>query len=103
MCVREHSVEVPYGVVKIDGNKIVSIEEKPKELSFINAGIYVLSPEVLNHINPNENLDMPTLFMKLKKKDHAVFSCVLHDYWLDIGRLEDFHRAQTEYEKHYKL
>lgn len=102
MCVREHAIEVPYGVVRVDGNRIVSIEEKPKEKNFINAGIYVLSPEVLEFIKPNENLDMPTLFMNLRQKDRGVYSCVLHDYWLDIGRLEDFHRAQTEYEKHYK-
>lgn len=103
MCVREHSFEVPYGVVKSVGNKIVSIEEKPKEITFINAGIYVLSPEALDHIDANNYLDMPTLFMNLQKKDQNVLSCVLRDYWLDIGRMEDFHRAQTDYEKYYKL
>ncbi|MBC7466802.1 MAG: nucleotidyltransferase family protein [Bdellovibrio sp.] len=103
MCVREHSFEVPYGVVKSDGNKIISIEEKPKEITFINAGIYVLSPEVLDYIDSNNYLDMPTLFMNLAKKDKNILSCVLRDYWLDIGRMEDFHRAQTDYEKYYKL
>lgn len=103
MCVREHAIEVPYGVVRVDGNKILKIEEKPKEKNFINAGIYVLSPEVLSFISPNKNLDMPTLFMDLKEKDRPIHSCVLNDYWLDIGRLEDFHRAQTEYEKQYKI
>ncbi len=103
MCVREHSFEVPYGVVKSDGNKIISIEEKPKENTFINAGIYVLSPEALDYIDANNYLDMPTLFMNLAKKKENVLSCVLRDYWLDIGRMEDFHRAQTDYEKFYKL
>ncbi len=103
MCVREHSFEVPYGVVKSDGNQIISIEEKPKENTFINAGIYVLSPEALDHINENIYLDMPTLFMDLKNQDKRVISCILRDYWLDIGRMEDFHKAQTDYEKYYKL
>lgn len=103
MCVKEHSFEVPYGVVKSDGNRIISIEEKPKEVTFINAGIYILSPEILDHIVPHSYLDMPTLFMNLKSKDHNVMSCVLRDYWLDIGRMEDFHRAQTEYVKYFKL
>lgn len=103
MCVREHSFEVPYGVVKSDGNRIVSIEEKPKEVTFINAGIYVLSPQALDYIDPNNYLDMPTLFMNMKKKDLPVLSCVLRDYWLDIGRMEDFHKAQLDYEKYYKL
>lgn len=103
MCVREHHFEVPYGVVKSEGNRIVSIEEKPKEVTFINAGIYVLSPEALDHIDSNNYLDMPTLFMNMKKKDLPVLSCILRDYWLDIGRIEDFHRAQLDYEKYYKL
>jgi dTDP-glucose pyrophosphorylase len=103
MCVREHSFEVPYGVVKSDGNRIVSIEEKPKESTFINAGIYVLSPEALDDIDAGNYLDMPTLFMNLKKKDRHILSCVLRDYWLDIGRMEDFHKAQIDYEKYYKL
>jgi dTDP-glucose pyrophosphorylase len=103
MCVREHSFEVPYGVVKSEGNKIISIEEKPKEITFINAGIYVLSPEALEFVDNNNYLDMPTLFMNLKKQDKNILSCTLRDYWLDIGRMEDFHRAQTDYEKYYKL
>jgi dTDP-glucose pyrophosphorylase/predicted transcriptional regulator len=104
MCVREHSVEVPYGVVKMDqNNKILSIEEKPKETNYINAGIYVLSPQILDHINSGDYLDMPTLFTNLNKKDVSSLSYILREYWLDIGRMEDFHKAQTEYEKYYKL
>lgn len=103
MCVREHIFEVPYGVVKSEGHKIISIEEKPKEVTFVNAGVYVLSPEVLNFIQEDSFLDMPTLFMNLKKLDRNVTSCVLRDYWLDIGRMEDFRRAQSDYEKYYKL
>ena len=103
MCVREHSFEVPYGVVKSENNRIVSIEEKPKEISLINAGIYVLSPEVLDQVNANDYLDMPTLFMKLKSQNHGVYSYVLKDYWLDIGRMEDFQKAQNDFEKYYKL
>jgi dTDP-glucose pyrophosphorylase/predicted transcriptional regulator len=103
MCVREHVFEVPYGVVKSENNRIVSIEEKPKEISLINAGIYVLSPEALDIIKPNEYLDMPNLFMKLKNQNKPIYSCVLKDYWLDIGRMEDFQRAQIDFEKYYKL
>jgi dTDP-glucose pyrophosphorylase/predicted transcriptional regulator len=103
MCVREHSFEVPYGVVKAENNKIISIEEKPKEINLINAGIYVLSPEALDLVSENDYLDMPTLFMKLKAQDRSIFSYTLKDYWLDIGRMEDFQKAQNDFEKYYKL
>ena len=102
MCVREHSFEVPYGVVKSVDNKIISIEEKPKEVTLINAGIYVLSPEVLQFVAPDEYLDMTTLFMNLQKQNLAVHSHTLREYWLDIGRMEDFRRAQSDFEKYYK-
>lgn len=103
MCVREHSFEVPYGVVKSTNNRIESIEEKPREITLINAGIYVISPQVLDFIPENSYLDMPTLFMNLRAKNLPIFSCPLKDYWLDIGRIEDFQKAQADFERYYKL
>lgn len=101
MAVREHYTEVPYGVVKVEDNKILKIEEKPRELSFVNAGIYVLSPEALDLIPRNQSYDMPSLFMNLKEKNQAIRSYKLKEYWMDIGRLEDYHKAQSEYEGYF--
>ncbi|WP_374028792.1 nucleotidyltransferase family protein [Bdellovibrio bacteriovorus] len=101
MAVREHYVEIPYGVVKVDGDKILSIEEKPKELTFVNAGIYILSPEALTHVPQGQFFDMPSLFTVLKKEDNLVRCFKLKDYWVDIGRLEDFHRAQADFEGYF--
>lgn len=102
MCVREYAQQIPYGVVKLNGHEILSIEEKPNEVSHINAGIYVLSPEVLPFITENTFIDMPTLFMNLKNKNMKIISSVLKEYWLDIGRIEDFHKAQSDYEKYFR-
>jgi dTDP-glucose pyrophosphorylase len=97
MCVREYDFQVPYGVVKIDKHRIYSIEEKPIQRFFVNAGIYVLEPETLQLISENTNFDMPTLFQKLiaNKKETAVFP--VREYWLDVGRMDDFERAKGEY------
>ena len=102
MCVREYAQQIPYGVVKLSGHDILSIEEKPNEVNHINAGIYVLSPEVLPLITENTFIDMPTLFMTLKSKNQKIISSVLKEYWLDIGRIEDFHKAQSDYEKYFR-
>lgn len=102
MAVREYYVEVPYGVVKVDGSRILSIEEKPREFSYVNAGIYVLSPEAWDIIPKGQFYDMPSLFGKLKKENHEVHCYKLKDYWIDIGRLEDFHRAQSEFEGYFR-
>ncbi|CAE79555.1 nucleotidyltransferase family protein [Bdellovibrio bacteriovorus] len=101
MVVREHIIEIPYGVVKVNGDEIVSIEEKPKEKTFVNAGIYILSPEALEYIPRDQFYDMPSLFMSLKDKEKLIQSFKLKDYWVDIGRLEDFHKAQSDFEGYF--
>lgn len=97
MCVRDYYYQIPYGVVKTEGSRLVVIEEKPKQRYFVNAGIYVLSPDVLTYIPKNEYYDMPALFETLtEKKIHAnVFP--IREYWMDIGRMGDFERANSEF------
>jgi dTDP-glucose pyrophosphorylase len=97
MCVREYDFQVPYGVVRIDGHRITSIDEKPVQRFFVNAGIYVLEPEALDTIPADTYFDMPTLFEKLmeRKKETVVFP--IREYWLDIGHLADYDRANGEF------
>jgi NDP-sugar pyrophosphorylase family protein len=97
MCVREYDIQVPYGVVKVDGQRFVGIEEKPVHKFFINAGIYILDPAVLAMLNPGEHCDMPSLLNRVveQKQETAVFP--VREYWLDLGQIEDFQRAKGEY------
>ncbi|WP_304544970.1 nucleotidyltransferase family protein [Sulfurimonas microaerophilic] len=97
MCVREYDYQVPYGVIQTDGSRITAIEEKPVHKFFVNAGIYVLSPQVFEYIPKEEFYDMPTLFEDIIKDDLKTISFPIHEYWLDIGRMSDFEQAQTEY------
>ena len=99
MCVREYDYEVPYGVVKMNDNKIIEIAEKPVQKFFVSAGIYMLSPEILDLIPKNEFYDMPTLFEKLIKLSKNVVSFPIREYWLDIGRMEEYQRANEEYKE----
>lgn len=97
MCVREYRLQIPYGVVKVDNYRLSSIEEKPVKRFFINAGLYVLNPTVLKYIQPNRYLDMPQLFKKLlrQQKETAIFP--IREYWMDIGRIDDYEKANGEY------
>lgn len=97
MCVREFDLQVPYGVVNIDQHRLVGIDEKPVHRFFVNAGIYVLAPKAMEHIPFNTYFDMPELFNKLisEKQETAVFP--IREYWLDIGRMGDYDRANGEY------
>lgn len=97
MCVREYDFQVPYGVVKIDDHRITGIDEKPIQRFFVNAGIYVLEPKALELVLPNTYFDMPTLFEKLIERQNETSAFPIREYWLDIGHLADYDRANVEF------
>jgi len=97
MCVKEYDFQIPYGVVNIDNNHITSISEKPLHKFFVNAGIYMLSPQALKLIPDNEFFDMPTLFDNLIKHKKKTISFPIREYWLDIGEIEEYKKANIEY------
>ena len=97
MCVREYDFQVPFGVVKLNDGRITSIEEKPVHKFFVSAGIYMLNPETIDLIPKNQYYDMPSLFEKLISMQNNVISFPLREYWLDIGRIEEYERANREY------
>ena len=96
MCVREYEHQVPYGVINSDGHRVTSMVEKPVQRFFINAGIYLLAPELVKSVLPGTRIDMPGLLEKNMTAGNDVTIFPVHEYWLDIGRLEDFHRAQDD-------
>ena len=73
ICVREYDIQVPYGVIKADGQIVRSIEEKPLHKFFVNAGVYVLNPSILGDIDGINYLDMPHLLEeKIKNNDNLI-------------------------------
>lgn len=102
MCVREYCVDVPYGVVENEGTRFGAITEKPTHTYFVNAGIYVLNPSMLNLIPENQLYDMPSLFEEVRGAGEETAVFPIHEYWLDIGRIEDLERARSEYTKIFK-
>lgn len=97
MCVREYDHQIPYGVVRLDKYRLTSIEEKPTQRFFVNAGIYVLSPDVVENIPHNQYFDMPSLFDHLVKNQQQTIAFPIREYWLDIGRMADFEKANMEF------
>ncbi|MEC7644229.1 nucleotidyltransferase family protein [Idiomarina sp.] len=96
MCVREYDYQIPYGVIVGDGERIVSMEEKPIQRFFVNAGIYVVEPLIFKNVAKNHRIDMPTLLQNYLDNDQDVCMFPIHEYWLDIGRMDDFKRAQLD-------
>ena len=97
MCVREYKFQVPYGVVQLDKHNLTGIVEKPVQNCFVSAGIYVLEPEALNLIPPQQYYDMPQLYKQLLDNSCSVTVFPIREYWIDIGRISDFEQANMEY------
>lgn len=97
MCVREFSYQVPYGVIEKKGNFISKIAEKPTQTFLVSAGIYVCEPQILSFIPKNQNLDMPELITMLLKQNAKVGSFLINDYWIDIGRMDEFNKANEDF------
>lgn len=102
MCVHEYEYQIPYGVIEIDKHCLVSIKEKPVHKSFVNSGIYVLNPEVLEYVPQDKFYNMPELFKKLIKEQKQVSAFPLREYWLDIGRLDDYKKANGDFRRGLK-
>lgn len=103
MCVREYEFEIPYGVLEVEGTRLVSFKEKPVYRYFINAGIYVLNPEVLNLVPKNKHYDMPSLLNKISDDKEKSVSCFpIQEFWLDIGHITNYEIAIDAYWKHFK-
>ena len=97
MCVRDYIQEVPYGVIEIDEHRLSEIVEKPLKRYLVNAGIYVLEPEAIDLIPSGVPYDMPMLFDDMRRKGMTASVFPVREYWLDVGRLDDFNKANDDY------
>lgn len=98
---RPYKTQVPYGIIKEENSEITSIEEKPVLNYTINAGIYILSPEAVKAIPANTFFHMTHLMEKLIAQNKRVGTFLIEDYWLDIGKINDYYRANIEFEEFF--
>lgn len=94
MAVRQYELQNQFGVVKVKGLEIQGFEEKPIYRSHINAGIYVLDPKTLNHLEMSQYCDMPMLFERIRQNDDLTIVYPMHEPWLDVGRPDDLLQAR---------
>ena len=99
VCISEHQIQIPYGVINKNKSRLVRIEEKPFQKFFINAGIYVLNPDIVKKIGKEKKMDMPSLIQNLIDRKEKVNIFPIHEYWLDIGRISEFQKANEDYEE----
>jgi NDP-sugar pyrophosphorylase family protein len=92
-------VKIDLGILEMDEScRLTEFIEKPTLKYHVSMGIYVFEPEILSFIQPNGYLDFPDLVLALMKAGRKVIAFPFDGYWLDIGRHEDYVRAQEEFE-----
>jgi NDP-sugar pyrophosphorylase family protein len=93
----DYHIEIPYGVIQYSGVRITSIQEKPSQRFFCNAGIYVLSPQVIKKIPANKFFNMTDVIEQCLDDEGNVSVFPLHEYWTDIGTHKDLEDARNEF------
>jgi NDP-sugar pyrophosphorylase family protein len=94
VALRSHSVTLPYGVASTSEKRLKSLTEKPTQEFLVNAGLYVLSPEVLSYVTAEGPYHMTDLFQELLQDDLPVGAFKLMEDWMDVGHPSDLMRAQ---------
>tara|TARA_B110000908_G_C10257233_1_gene456423 strand:+ start:529 stop:1596 length:1068 start_codon:yes stop_codon:yes gene_type:complete len=94
LAVKTHLMKNPFGVLHLDNNELVSCEEKPVYRSNINAGMYVINPDVLDKMQLDVYCDMPTLLMDLVDSGSNVAAYRLREAWIDVGSPDDLYTAR---------
>lgn len=104
---REHQADVTVAVqvhepgsaeevVETDGARVTAIRDQVRRRRLIDAGIYLLSPEVATRFSPGTAQEVPALIRQLLSEGHKVVSFPIHEYWMNIGNLEDYQRIIAE-------
>lgn len=100
---QKRSVDVDFGVIQRDkDDRMVKYIEKPRLSYQVSMGIYVFEPEILDFIPKSEKFDFPDLMQLLLQKNEKVAIFESSDFWLDIGRPDDYQKAMEEFEKNRK-
>jgi NDP-sugar pyrophosphorylase family protein len=99
---KRKKVPIDFGVVELNEDiDIIGYSEKPQIDYLVSMGIYVFSPRIFEFVKPNEYLDIPDLIKMLISKGEKVNGYVYDGYWLDIGRPDDYEKANQDLNQVY--
>ena len=102
ICIKERFDRIPYGVVTFQKNRLTGLVEKPLQRYFVNAGLYVVNPAVLDYVPSGSRLEIPDLLKTLLNQGKEIAVFPIHEYWIDIGCRDDYERASNEFAEVFK-
>ena len=90
-----------FGNIYFKDDLVIGIEEKPDIITYALAGIYVMKPNILDFVPYNEFFGMDTLIKKMLSENNSISKYELKEYWLDIGRIDDYESAQKDFKENF--
>jgi dTDP-glucose pyrophosphorylase len=91
-----YQVSIPYAVLETEKGEVKSLKEKPTYTYYSNGGIYLMKKEMLGYIPQNTFFNATDLMEELITKNKKIISFPFSGYWLDVGKHEDFEKAQND-------
>jgi dTDP-glucose pyrophosphorylase len=91
-----YNVDVPYAILETINGEVLNLKEKPTYTYYSNGGIYLMNRETIKHIPKEKHFDATELISLLIQSGRKVITHPLTGYWLDIGRHEDYEKAQRD-------
>lgn len=93
---KNYSFQIPYGVIGTEGKEIVEIKEKPEIDCLINAGVYCINPELVDYIPDDKYFEITDLINICIEKGFKIGNYEIEEYWMDIGKLEDYNKVKSD-------
>ena len=91
-----------FGNIQFEGDLVTNIEEKPDIVTYALAGIYFMKPDILQFVPENQNYGMDRLILGMLSENYPINKYEINGYWLDVGREDDYERAQKIYGQVYE-
>lgn len=101
ICVKKEIMPFAFGNIFFNGDTVTGIQEKPNFETYILAGIYMMKPAIFDYIPIGEYFGMDSLIKKLLASGSQMTKYEIEEYWLDIGRIDDYEKAQEIYNQHF--
>jgi NDP-sugar pyrophosphorylase family protein len=91
-------VKIDFGVLTTQDGQIVEFTEKPTLRYQVSMGVYGLSRSTLERYIPGTPLGFDELVLDLLAQGDPPSEYGFDGYWLDIGRPDDYDRANAEFQ-----
>ena len=97
------NVRTPFNFGKVESrdDRITAVEEKPDFIIEVVAGIYCMRPALLELLPDGQYFGIDTLISSMLRDGRPIARYLMEEYWLDIGRVDDYKVAEKAYREHF--